>query len=118
LRKNIYIKDSDLPLFEWAENEAGDSLSGILAEALRFFKQRKEDEAKLMESKGQIKVVDSGQTLPGGRKHFYFNLVRKGKDPVPIWSDSGHAETDPNIHMTKEALQKAYDLGFEDGRNG
>ena len=116
MRKSIYIKDGDLPLFEWAENEAGESLSSILAEALKQFKERKEEEAKYMESKGQIVVVDSGHTLPGGRRHFYFNLVRKGKDPVQIWSDSGEAETDSNIHMTKTALQKAYDLGFEDGR--
>jgi hypothetical protein len=116
LRKNIYVKDSDKPLFDWAEKEAGDNLSSILAEALRQYKQQKEREAELKELKGQIKVFDSGFTLPGGRKNFYFNLVRKDKEPVQIWSDSGTAETDPNIHMTKVALQKAYDLGFEDGR--
>jgi hypothetical protein len=68
-----------------------------------------------MEFKAEVKVVDSGHTLPGGRKHFLFHLIRKGKDPVQIWSDTGTAETDPNIHMTKTALQKAYDLGFGDG---
>lgn len=58
MRKNIYIKDSDLPLFEWAENEAGDSLSSILAEALRLFKQRKETEAKLKEQGYETITVD------------------------------------------------------------
>lgn len=58
MRKNIYIKDSDLPLFEWAEEEAGDSLSSILAEALRLFKQRKEMEAKLVEQGYETIKVD------------------------------------------------------------
>jgi hypothetical protein len=116
LRKNIYVKESDEPLFKWAEKQAGDNLSSVLAEALRLYKQQKEREAELMQTKGQIKVVDSGFALPGGRRNFYFNLVRKDKEPVQIWSDSGTAETDPNIHTTKVALQKAYDLGFEDGR--
>src|SRR5262249_20675361 len=58
LRKNIYIKDSDLPLFEWAEQEVGDSLSNILAEALRLYKQRKETEAKLAEQGYETIKVD------------------------------------------------------------
>src|SRR5512145_2167127 len=58
LRKNIYVKDSDLPLFEWAEENAGDSLSSILAEALRLFKQRKETEAKLKEQGYETLTVE------------------------------------------------------------
>jgi len=112
LRKNIYVKESDEPLFEWAENEAGDNLSSVLAAALKLYKQKKERESKL---KAEIKVVDSGLVLPGGRKQFHFNLVRKGKETVTIWSDTGADEYDANIHMTKNALQTAYDLGFEDG---
>ena len=35
--KTIYVKDEDLGLFEEAEKLGGDSLSGIIAEALRRF---------------------------------------------------------------------------------
>jgi hypothetical protein len=41
LRKNIYIEDSDLPLFGWAEKEAGDSLVNILTEALKLYKRER-----------------------------------------------------------------------------
>ncbi len=67
-----------------------------------------------MESKGEIKVVGTGVVAPSGRQ-FIFLLVREGKDPVEIWSDTADAETDPNIAMTQAAFQKVYDKGFEDG---
>jgi hypothetical protein len=41
LRKNIYVEDSDLPLFGWAKKEAGDSLLSILAEALKLYKRER-----------------------------------------------------------------------------
>jgi hypothetical protein len=42
-----------------------------------------------MKSEGKREIVDSGVTLPGGRRHFIFTLVREGE---------------------------AYDLGFENGQ--
>lgn len=112
MRRNIYVKESDEPLFKWAEKQAGENLSSILAAALKLYKEKKGREARL---NAEIKVVDSGLILPGNRKQFHFNLVRKGRDTVTIWSDTGADEYDANIQMTKNALQTAYDLGFDDG---
>ncbi|MBO0722565.1 MAG: hypothetical protein J2P31_07600 [Blastocatellia bacterium] len=39
-QKNIYVKDSDVELIEWAEKHAGDSLSNLFAECLRQRKDR------------------------------------------------------------------------------
>jgi len=44
--KTIYVKDEDLQLFEEAERLGGDSLSGIIAEALRRFVDVKKSEAQ------------------------------------------------------------------------
>jgi hypothetical protein len=39
--KTIYIKDEDMPLFERAAEIAGDSLSSVIADALRDYVRRK-----------------------------------------------------------------------------
>jgi hypothetical protein len=54
--------------------------------------------------------------VPSGKRRFIFNLVREGKDPVKLWEDNGDEETDANIVMIGDALQKAYNNGFADGR--
>jgi len=43
--KTIYVKAEDLPVFERAEELGGDSLSAVIAEALKRFVERKEAEA-------------------------------------------------------------------------
>ena len=44
--KTIYVKDEDLNLFEEAEKLGGESLSGVIAEALRRFVDVKKSEAQ------------------------------------------------------------------------
>ncbi len=44
--KQIYVKDADLPLFEQAEQLGGESLSAVIAEALRRFVDLKRAEAE------------------------------------------------------------------------
>jgi len=46
--KTIYVKDEDLQVFEEAEKLGGDSLSGIIAEALRRFVATKKAEQQGM----------------------------------------------------------------------
>jgi hypothetical protein len=46
-QKNIYVKDSDVALVEWAEKHAGDSLSNLFAECLRQRKDRIERQLQL-----------------------------------------------------------------------
>jgi|LSQX01.1.fsa_nt_gb hypothetical protein len=47
--KTIYVKDEDLQIFEEAEKLGGDSLSGIIAEALRRFVDVKRAEQQGMQ---------------------------------------------------------------------
>ena len=47
--KTIYVKDEDLQLFEEAEKLGGDSLSGVIAEALRRFVDVKRAEVQGMQ---------------------------------------------------------------------
>ena len=47
--KTIYVKDEDLQIFEEAEKLGGDSLSGIIAEALRRFVATKKAERQGMQ---------------------------------------------------------------------
>jgi hypothetical protein len=45
--KTLYVKDSDLPLFERAQHELGESVSALLADCLRRqLEARKESAAK------------------------------------------------------------------------
>lgn len=44
-KKNIYIKDADVEIFEKAEQLGGESISVIIAEILRKFMEQKEAEA-------------------------------------------------------------------------
>jgi len=46
--KTIYVRDEDISLFEEAERLGGDSLSGIIAEALRRFVATKRAEQQGM----------------------------------------------------------------------
>lgn len=46
--KTIYVRDEDLPIFEQAEELGGDSLSAVIAEALRRFVDVKRAEAQGM----------------------------------------------------------------------
>jgi hypothetical protein len=46
-QRNIYVKDSDVALVEWAEKHAGDSLSNLFAECLRQRKERIERQKQL-----------------------------------------------------------------------
>lgn len=43
--KTIYVRTEDLPVFERAEKLSGDSLSAVIAEALKKFVERKDAEA-------------------------------------------------------------------------
>ena len=76
--KMIYVREGDKELWEKAEQLAGDSLSGLLAEALRQYVDRKERERKMQEesegamSKQELEVnavnpetgvVDSARTF-------------------------------------------------------
>lgn len=44
--KTIYVAESDLPIFEKAQELAGSSLSAVIVEALREYINRKENEAR------------------------------------------------------------------------
>jgi hypothetical protein len=46
-QRNIYVKDSDVALVEWAEKHAGNSLSNLFAECLRQRKERIERQKQL-----------------------------------------------------------------------
>ena len=58
--KTIYVKDEDVQLFEEAEKLGGDSLSGVIAEALRRFVDVKKAEGQGMEEHNlQVGVLRS-----------------------------------------------------------
>jgi hypothetical protein len=57
-RKTIYVKDSDEALFEWAEKEAGESLSSLFADCLRQRKRKAEREAELSKDGFETIIVE------------------------------------------------------------
>ncbi len=62
-QKMIYIKDEDLPIFEQAEELGGDSLSAVIAEALKRFVAAKQAEAQGMEEF----TLEAGIIRPAGQ---------------------------------------------------
>lgn len=78
-QKTIYVADKDLTLFDRAEELGGDSLSSVIADALRRYVAAKEAEAqgyeehvievgRWEEDTRQVKII--GRVIAGTTQHF------------------------------------------------
>jgi EXLDI family protein len=76
--KTIYIADADLPLFEKAQQLAGDNLSATIVQALKKFVQSQEASAKGFE---EI-TVKVGKHRPYRTKQFRGRLLAKRQIPT------------------------------------
>ena len=108
-QKMIYIREEDLELFEKAQSLAGESLSGVIAEALRQYVKKKEAEAEGFEevtlevgywpprgAKETKKIRFTGKSLAWGQK---FTGQTGSRD------DRG---TDYEIYLTKKGKYLLY----------
>ncbi len=87
-RKNFYIKDHDLELFEKAEQLAdGDNLSATIVEAVRQYVSRKEAEAQEMEEHAFEVGRWSEHDKNTQRIKFYGRLLASGDEYIGQTSD-------------------------------
>lgn len=91
--KTIYVKAEDLPVFERAEELGGDSLSAVIAEALKRFVERKEAEAAGLQEhtlaidnrdQGERTIKFVGRLLAADRR--YRGQTSEGKDRWTDWA--------------------------------
>ena len=101
--KTIYVKDTDLPLFEKAEALGGENLSATIATALRRFVEVEEAKADGM-SEQEIEVgVFSDRSSNDTRKIRFI-----GKQIASAWVYSGQTSsgddrgTDYTLYLTKK----------------
>jgi len=101
-KKNIYIKDADLALFDRAEQLGGDSLSQVIAETLRRFVAAKEAEAAGMkEVTLEVGVWCSQGTDDVRKVRFLGRLLAEGRKYRGSMSDRKDRFTDYKIYSTR-----------------
>ena len=97
-KKNIYIKDDDLPLFERAEQLGGDSLSQVIADTLRRFVDIKRAEAAGMREV----TLETGINPDDTRKvRFLGRLLAEGKSYHGSTTDRKDRWTETAIYQTR-----------------
>lgn len=89
--KTIYVKDTDLPLLEQAQEQLGDSVSSMFAEFLR------ERVAKLTPE--EHRIIDLINSIAKTRE-----AVRKDDD-LPEFIDSEHAEAETYAEKALKSLR-------------
>ena len=101
MKKNIYIKDEDVSLFEKAEELGGDSISSVIAEALRRYVEIKEAEAQGMEE--HILTVGSTTSIDDDTRKVKFvgRLLARGTTYNGQTSDRKDRGTTWKIYITK-----------------
>ena len=99
-RKTIYVRDEDLQVFEQAEDLGGDSLSAVIAKALKRFVAAKQAEAQGMEEF----TLEVGRIVPAGRGdddvrkvRFVGRLLAEGE----VTSPENDCGTDYEIYQTQ-----------------
>ena len=100
--KTIYVKDEDLQIFEEAEKLGGDSLSGIIAEALRRFVDVKKAEAQEMEEYTlKVGILRSQGDDDIRKLRFVGRLLASAEVFTGQTSDRRDRGTDYRIYQTK-----------------
>ena len=100
--KTIYVKDEDLQIFEEAEKLGGDSLSGIIAEALRRFVDVKRSEVQGMkEHILTVGVLRSQGADDTRRVRFVGRLLAEAEVYSGQTSDRKDRGTDYKIYQTQ-----------------
>ncbi len=87
--KTIYVSDTDLPIFERAQELAGENLSSTIVQALRNFVNA--HEARIAGFREIVVRVGSGVYT---RKQFRGRLLAKGHTEIP----DTQAGTDETVH--------------------
>ncbi len=100
--KTIYVRDEDISLFEEAERLGGDSLSGIIAEALRRFVATKRAEQQGMKECNLTVGVLRSQGDDDTRKvRFVGRLLAEAEVFTGQTSDRDDRGTDYKIYQTQ-----------------
>jgi|LSQX01.2.fsa_nt_gb hypothetical protein len=100
--KTIYVKDEDLGLFEEAEKLGGESLSGVIAEALRRFVDVKRAEQQGMQEHTIEVGIFRDQGADDTRKvRFIGRLLAEDEIYTGQMSDRRDRGTEFKIYQTK-----------------
>lgn len=99
--KTIYVKDEDLQIFEEAEKLGGDSLSGIIAEALRRFVDVKRAEMFGMREHALTVGVLRSQGADTRKVRFVGRMLSSAEVLTGQTSDRKDRGTDYKIYQTQ-----------------
>ena len=100
--KTIYVKDEDVQLFEEAEKLGGDSLSGVIAEALKRFVDAKRAEVQGMQEYTLSVGILCSQGDDDTRKvRFVGRLLAEAEVLTGQTSSRDDRGTDYKIYQTK-----------------
>ena len=99
--KTIYVREEDLPVFEEAEKLGGDSLSGIIAEALRRFVAVKRAEMFGMQEYTLPAGVLRSQGADTRKVRFVGRLLAEAEVLTGQTSSQDDRGTDYRVYQTK-----------------
>lgn len=101
--KTIYVKESDLPLFEKAEALAGENLSSTIAEALRRFVEAEEAKGEgLTEQEIEVGVFSSQGSDDTRKIKFIGKKIADATVFSGQTSDGKDRGTDYALYLTKK----------------
>lgn len=100
-RKNIYVKDEDVTLFDKAEELGGDSISAVIAEALKKYIEVKEAESMGMEEYTLIVGFTSERNNDTKKVRFTGRKLAEGTCYSGSTSDGRDRGTTYEIYETK-----------------
>ncbi|MEG3070975.1 MAG: hypothetical protein RQM92_09375 [Candidatus Syntrophopropionicum ammoniitolerans] len=102
-RKQVYIKDEDVGMFERAEELFGDSFSAMIAEAVRRLVDQKESKETGMEEQ----VIGSGVYYPRGDDDVkLYKFIGKQIADARIYSGQTKSRDDQGIDYTLYLTKK------------
>lgn len=101
-RKQIYIRNEDMELFEKAEKLAGDNLSAVIAEAVRRYVDVKEAEAQGMEEHTlTVNIVREARDNDPRKVKFVGRLLASGTKLTGQLSERDDRGQNWKIYQTK-----------------
>jgi len=94
--KTIYIADEDMPVFQKAQEVAGESVSKVIIQALRqYILQKDLEETELKECEAMKGTHGSGMNVQKAR------FIGKWLSKITVGSEYGESETTYNLYFTR-----------------